>query len=273
MARVDQARRRAGGRRRAAPRRAASALIYGVHAVRLALRRRPEAALELWVGKGVRSGGAAALPDEARRVGAVLHRVENEVLARLVGDVAHQGVVLRYHAPVERPRAELLRHAGAGAWFLALDRVQDTHNLGACLRVSDAAGVNGLVLGAHETAPLSAAAIKAACGAAETVPIYRVSNLAGILRELRRAGVWVIGADCRADTSLYDAQWPTVNGLLLVLGGEGGGLRPVLRGCCDVLVRIPMAGTVESLNLGVAAGVGLFEMRRRGTGAARSASP
>ena len=272
MARAERPRpprpsRGRGGHRsgRVASGRIYAGLIYGIHAVRLALRQRPEAALELWVGTGVRGGGsAAALVAEARSAGVVAHRVEKAHLERLVGAVAHQGVVLRYRPPPEHPRQELLRRATAGNCFLALDRVQDPHNLGACLRVADAVGVDGLLLGAHGTAPLGATTVKTACGAAETIPVYRVSNLADTLRKLRDAGLWVIGADCAADISLFEAQWPAGIGWVLVLGGEGGGLRPVLRACCDLRARIPMAGAVESLNLGVAAGVSLFELRRRG---------
>jgi 23S rRNA (guanosine2251-2'-O)-methyltransferase len=146
-------------------------------------------------------------------------------------------------------------------FLLILDGVQDPHNLGACLRSADAAGVDAVILPKDRSAPLSATARKVACGAAETVPVIRVTNLARSLRAIRDAGVWLYGAAGDAQQSLYEAD---LSGpLALVLGGEGRGLRRLTREHCDVLMAIPMAGSVSSLNVSVATGICLFEARRQ----------
>ena len=145
--------------------------------------------------------------------------------------------------------------------LLVLDGVEDPRNLGACLRTADAAGIDAVVVPKDHSAPLTAVAIKAATGAAETVPVVRAPNLARMLTWLKQAGVWVVGADSEAEQSLYAAKLaPPV---AMVLGGEGRGLRRLTRDTCDELVSIPMAGAVQSLNVSVATGIVLFELLRQ----------
>jgi len=156
-----------------------------------------------------------------------------------------------------------LRRAGLDGppFLLVLDGVQDPHNLGACLRTADAAGVQAVIVPRDRAAGITPVVRKVACGAAETVPVFTVTNLARSLRVLKEAGVWIFGASDDADRTLYDTD---LRGpLALVLGGEGKGLRRLTRELCDYLVAIPMAGRVESLNVSVAAGVLLFEARRQ----------
>jgi len=142
-----------------------------------------------------------------------------------------------------------------------LDGVQDPHNLGACLRSADAAGVDAVIVPRDRAAGMSATVRKVASGAAETVPLIQVTNLARTLRWLKQRGLWIVGTDEQADTSLYQAE--LTGPLALVLGAEGAGLRRLTRDHCDLLVRIPMYGAVESLNVSVAAGVVLYEARRQ----------
>ena len=199
----------------------------------------------------------------ADAAGCALARVPRRTLARLVGEVAHQGVVARYRAVERRGLglAELVDRVGERTLVLALDGVVDPHNLGACLRSADAAGAQALLVPRRRSAPLAAGARKAASGASETVPVVRTGNLANALDALGRAGVRILGADVNAPGSLFDCD---LHGpLALVLGGEAHGLRRLTAERCDALVRIPMQGRVRSLNVSVAAGVCLFEILRQ----------
>jgi 23S rRNA (guanosine2251-2'-O)-methyltransferase len=156
---------------------------------------------------------------------------------------------------------DLVVQRGRAVRLLLLDGVEDPRNLGACLRTADAAGIDAVVVPKDHSAPLTAVAIKAATGAAETVPVVRAPNLARCLTWLKEAGVWVVGADSEAERSLYAAKLaPPV---AIVLGGEGRGLRRLTRETCDELVKIPMVGAVQSLNVSVATGIVLFELLRQ----------
>ena len=200
----------------------------------------------------------------ARQAKIKLHTVTQRELDGLAPDVRHQGALASCKvAPVynENDLAVLLEKLDESAFLLVLDGVQDPHNLGACLRSADAAGVHGVVAPRDRAAPITAVVRKVASGAVESVPFFQVTNLARTLRELQSAGLWLVGAAGEGATILYEAD---LRGpLALVLGGEGEGLRRLTREHCDVLVRIPMAGTVESLNVSVAAGICLFEAVRQ----------
>jgi len=213
-------------------------------------------------GRGDR--GTADLRQAARRAGAGVRRGGGAELDAAAGGARHQGVVALADAPAARGDRELLRYVAGLAHaplVLALDGVQDPHNLGACLRTADAAGVDAVVLPAARACGLTPAVARAASGAA--VAVFRVANLPRTLRQLKDAGLWVVGAAGGAELSIHDAD---LGGpLALVLGGEARGMRPLVARCCDSSVRIPMRGTVASLNVSVAAGVALFEvLRRRG---------
>ena len=239
-------------------------LAVGVHAVLAALRRNPAQIEGVWLKSGREDARLAEVEREARAAMVPVYRVEREILEQMAGDARHQGVVAQLRAP--EPRADqdfddLVEALPPQALLLVLDGVQDPHNLGACLRSAEAAGVHGVLVPRDNAAPLSAVARKAASGAAESVPLWRVPNLARALRTLKSRNVWVIGATHDADETLYgaDLKGPTA----LVLGGEGKGLRRLTREHCDLLVRIPMAGDVASLNVSVAAGICLFEAVRQ----------
>ncbi|MEW6331894.1 MAG: 23S rRNA (guanosine(2251)-2'-O)-methyltransferase RlmB [Pseudomonadota bacterium] len=240
--------------------------ICGVHAVLAALKSHPELVEEIWVSEARGDKRMAAVLDAAHSAQIKIHKSPRAALDRLSGGVKHQGVVARVReTPVQKERdlESFLADLPALPLLLVLDGVQDPHNLGACLRSADAAGAHGVIVPREHSAPLSAVARRAACGAPETIPVFQVVNLARALRELKEAGIWLAGASQDADTDIFHADLRRP--LAIVLGGEGKGLRRLTQEECDMLVRIPMAGTVESLNVSVAAGICLFEaVRQRG---------
>jgi 23S rRNA (guanosine2251-2'-O)-methyltransferase len=239
-------------------------IVGGLHAVESLLAHAPERVKRLQVAADSADPRLAAIVTGAEALGIAVERVRRDRLERAHGDLRHQGV-LAWALP--RPRAaeadlaELV--AGGGTLFLALDGVTDPHNLGACLRSADAAGASAVIVPRDRSASLTPAAAKAASGAAETMPVISVTNLARTLRALRDAGVWVVGLAGDTGTMLYDVDLtlPTV----LVMGAEGEGLRRLTRETCDHLAAIPMAGSVASLNVSVAAGIALFEAVRQRT--------
>ncbi len=181
-----------------------------------------------------------------------------------MGDTQHQGVVA--HLKSERHYTEvdlddLLKKTDKPALILILDGVQDPHNLGACLRTADAAGVDALIIPKDRSSPLTPTARKVACGAAETIPVITVSNLARTLDHLKEQGVWLIGAAADASDTVYDIDLTGPVGI--VLGAEGHGLRRLTQERCDYLAHVPMTGSVESLNVSVATGIFLFEAVRQ----------
>ncbi|MBB3230294.1 23S rRNA (guanosine(2251)-2'-O)-methyltransferase RlmB [Halomonas stenophila] len=241
--------------------------VYGVHAVR-ALLERGEAPRELWVQEGEAASRLADLVAAARRGGArVLSRPRDE-LDRLAQGAAHQGLVA-FCPPLAFEAEAALWHRLQG-WssptpplLLVLDGITDVHNFGACLRSVDAAGAHGVVVPKDRAAPLNATVRKVACGAAESVPVYQVTNLARALAKLKDLGVWVTGTAGEAEASIYDADFAVATAL--VMGAEGKGMRRLTREACDGLVKLPMAGQVSSLNVSVATGICLFEaVRQRG---------
>lgn len=239
-------------------------LIYGLHAVLAALRCRVGRVSELWVDGARQDARLTRVMDAARQAEIPLHRVTQRELDALAPNARHQGVVARCAlapAYAEANLADLIAGLAEPALLLILDGVQDPHNLGACLRSADAAGVHAVIVPRDRAVALTPAVRKVASGAAETVPFIKVTNLARTLRDLKAAGIWLAGAAEEAETELFDTD---LRGpLALILGGEGGGLRRLTREHCDVLLRIPMAGAVESLNVSVATGVCLFEAARQ----------
>lgn len=237
--------------------------IHGWHAVLAALQHAPERVKRVWLDAKRGGPRPQAVIDAARAAHIPLERVSAAELDALSDGAHHQGVVAESSAPVQASGDfnHFVTQIKADAFVLVLDGVQDPHNLGACLRNADAAGVQAVIVPRDNSAPVSAVTRKAASGAAEVVPIFAVANLARALDQLKEAGVWLVGADGEAEQSLYDLD---LRGpLAWVLGGEGRGLRRLTRERCDFLARIPMAGTVASLNVSVAAGICLFEARRQ----------
>jgi 23S rRNA (guanosine2251-2'-O)-methyltransferase len=204
-----------------------------------------------------------AIEELARTRQRPVQRVDARALKRLVGDVVHQGVAADI-TPLPPLNEDQLLDALQGAaapLLLALDGVQDPHNLGACLRTANACDALAVIVPRDRAAQLTPAARKVAVGAAETTPVVAVTNLARTLKLLKEAGLWVVGADAAADAHAdsVDLKGPVV----LVLGAEGTGLRQLTRQNCDFLVRLPQLGTVESLNVSVAAGMLLYEAARQ----------
>lgn len=236
--------------------------VYGQHAVRALLGRRPGAIRRAHLLE--RQHDLDALAQTLTGLGVPVRREPRVALDRLVGGGVHQGVIVEVEPAREldvNDFEQLVVARGRMLRLLALDAVEDPRNLGACLRTADAAGIDAVLAPRSRGAPLTAVAAKAAAGAAETMPLVRVPNLARTLAWLKQAGVWVVGADGAADKTLYEATLRPP--LVLVLGSEGQGLRQLTRASCDELVAIPMQGTVASLNVSVAAGVLLFELERQ----------
>lgn len=239
-------------------------LVYGLHAVAAVVARAPERVLELWLAEAREDQRMRRLDAAARAVGVRVQAAAPAALAKLVGEVAHQGAVAAVRPLPLWSDEELL--AGVERWpepalLLVLDGVTDPHNLGACLRTADAAGVHAVVIPRDRSATVDGVVRKVAAGAAESVPVASVTNLARTLDSLKERGIWVVGTDGAAEQTLFSADLNRA--LALVLGAEGDGMRRLTRERCDFLVRIPMAGQVESLNVSVAAGVALFEARRQ----------
>jgi 23S rRNA (guanosine2251-2'-O)-methyltransferase len=240
-------------------------LIYGVHAVGAALQRDPSRLLEIQIAEGMGSQARMRqILDVAHSIGIAVHSCPRKTLDNLVTAGAHQGVIA-WQKPArpltEDDLEEILAGLAAEPLLLILDGVQDPHNLGACLRTADAAGVSAVIAPRDRAVGLTPIVRKVACGAAEAIPFIQVTNLARTLRELKDRGIWLVGADGAAEMDIFAAALRGPLGL--VMGAEGEGLRRLTREHCDFLVRIPMAGTVESLNVSVATGVCLFEAVRQ----------
>jgi 23S rRNA (guanosine2251-2'-O)-methyltransferase len=238
--------------------------IYGWHAVDAVVQGEPQRLQQVWIQTGRQDKRVQSLTsvlDEMEVIWAVVHR--RELDARVAG--AHQGVVAQVAASREWQETDLLdaitRDQSSPPLLLVLDGVTDPHNLGACLRTADAAGARAVIVPRDKSASLNATVRKVACGAAESVPLVRVTNLARFLRTIKEQGVWVIGTAGEAQATVYQADFrgPTA----LVMGAEGKGMRRLTREHCDLLVTIPMAGQISSLNVSVATGVCLFEALRQ----------
>lgn len=243
--------------------------IYGVHAVRALLLRRPERILRVRLAAGRDDPRVRELCELASRHGLPIERAEAREFKQLLGEVVHQGVMAEIDALPAWTEDDLLDALGGATHplVLALDGVQDPHNLGACLRTADACGALALVVPKDRAAQLTPTVRKVAAGAAETTPVVAVTNLVRCLTLLKQAGLWVVGAESQANKRAQDVDLRT--GTVLVLGAEGAGLRQLTRQSCDFLVRLPQLGAVESLNVSVAAGMLLYEaVRQRDAGLA-----
>jgi 23S rRNA (guanosine2251-2'-O)-methyltransferase len=240
-------------------------LISGLHSVRTALQRGVDAVEEVWIEERRRDQRIAEIRRLARQAGVPIRDAPRSELQRLVPGSNHQGVVARTRVAAALGEGALEALIGGleqPPFLLILDGVQDPHNLGACLRSADAAGVNAVITPKDRAVGLTSTVAKVASGAADTLPFIQVTNLARTLRWLREAvGLWLVGTAGEADVTLFQADLKGPLGL--VMGGEEKGLRRLTREHCDLLVRIPMLGAVESLNVSVAAGVCLFEAVRQ----------
>jgi 23S rRNA (guanosine2251-2'-O)-methyltransferase len=239
-----------------------SRFIYGFHAVLAKIRQHPGDVHELYLDAARQDARAHDLVKLAERLGLRLVQVDGSRLDGMAGGGRHQGVVARVDAKQRYVSIEdVLDTLAEPALLLVLDGVTDPHNLGACLRVADAAGAHAVIAPKDRAVGLNATAIKVASGAADAVPYLTVTNLARTLREIREREITVVGADGAAPRTIYQAD---LRGpLAWVLGAEGEGLRRLTRETCDQLANIPMLGSVESLNVSVASGICLFEARRQ----------
>lgn len=240
-------------------------LVGGIHSVRNVLRHGAESITAAWVDSGRHDRRMRELLSELRDQQISCRQLSRRELDALAPQINHQGILIRTRAPAviaETDLPAILESAEGALLLLVLDGVQDPHNLGACLRTADAAGVHAVIAPRDRSAGLTPVACKVASGAAERVPFVQVTNLARTLKMVaERYGVWVIGAAGEAQQSLYDIDMTTATAL--VMGGEGKGMRRLTREHCDQLASLPMAGSVESLNVSVATGVALFEAVRQ----------
>jgi 23S rRNA (guanosine2251-2'-O)-methyltransferase len=236
--------------------------LFGFHAVGIRLKTAPASVAEVHVDAARRDQRMRQLLERAAAAGVRLIEADDARLTQLAGTPRHQGVVARVTPQAQTNSLDdLLDTVEGPPLLLALDGVTDPHNLGACLRVADGAGVHAVIAPKDHAVGLNATVAKVASGAAETVPYLMVTNLARCLNELKERDIRIVGTSDDAPLTLYEAD---LGGpLALVLGAEGKGLRQLTRRTCDQLVRIPMLGAVESLNVSVAAGVCLYEARRQ----------
>ena len=236
--------------------------LAGFHAVTARLRQRPESVSEIYIDATRNDGRARDLKKLAEKLGVRVIPVDAKRLDGMSGGARHQGVVAQAEA-IDMPKfiEDVLDGLKEPPLLLILDGIQDPHNLGACLRVADGAGAHAVIAPKDRSVGLTLAAMKVASGAAESVPYIVVTNLARTLRDLKDRGIWLVGTTDAAPQTLYQARLDGALGL--VMGAEGEGLRRLTQDTCDLLVSIPMLGSVESLNVSVASGVCLFEARRR----------
>ena len=242
-------------------------ILFGFHAITVRMKTAPKSVIELHVESNRRDARMRSFVDRAREANIKIVETDGERLDKLAGTSRHQGVVARVEV-VAMPHSldEVVESIEGPPLLLVLDGVTDPHNLGACLRVADGAGAHAIVAPKDHAVGVNATVAKVASGAAETVPYIMVTNLARTLNELKDFDIRVIGTSDDAEQDLYDLD--LTGPIAFVLGSEGDGMRQLTRKTCDQLVRIPMAGAVESLNVSVAAGVCLFEALRQRTKAA-----
>ena len=238
-------------------------VIFGFHTVLARLRADPKSVLEVFLDESRKDARARDFATAVQNSGARLMRVSAARLDGMAGGGRHQGVAARVQVNTSKQTLEeLLESLKTPPLLLVLDGITDPHNLGACLRVANAAGANAVIAPKDHAAGINATVSKVASGAAEITPYFMVTNLARTLADLKDRNIWVVGTDSSATDDLYSAKELPAS-IAWVMGAEGAGMRRLTRESCDLLVRIPMQGQVESLNASVAAGICLFESVRR----------
>ncbi len=245
-------------------------VLAGFHAVTARLRHSPESIEALYVDGARRDGRMQQLLDRAQAAAVRVTMSDAERLQRIAAGSTHQGVVaLCREVALARSLDDVLAEVNAQTLLLLLDGVTDPRNLGACMRTAEAAGAQALIVPRDRSASLTPVVAAAAAGAAETLPLIAVTNLARAMEEIREAGVWIVGAAGEAERTLYEID--LTGPVAWALGAEGPGLRRLTREKCDWLARIPLQGRTESLNVSVATGVCLFETLRQRAAKATSA--
>ncbi|MYZ41880.1 23S rRNA (guanosine(2251)-2'-O)-methyltransferase RlmB [Schauerella aestuarii] len=241
---------------------AATQVLAGFHAVVARMRHAPDSIKDVYVEASRRDKRMQSLIEQAERAGCKVHPVPTERLDGLARGTRHQGVVaLADERQLAVDIDDVLDVIEEPPFLLILDGVTDPHNLGACLRSADAAGVHAVIAPRDRAVGLNATVQRVACGAADTVPYLMVTNLARTMRALKDRGVWLVGTDDQAESSMH--QVDARQSMAWVMGAEGEGMRRLTRETCDQLVNIPMRGSVESLNVSVASAVCLFETVRQ----------
>lgn len=241
--------------------------VIGNHAVEAVLNLNPERAMALWLVINPKNKTQQRLLEYAQRLSIPLHPVDRRELSKRCGNEQHQNIALLAKPKADRHEQELAPFVNGliehkSPLLLILDQIQDPHNFGACLRTADAAGADAVIVARDNASPLTSVVQKVASGAAETMPIFRVTNLARTMEALKQLGVWIVGTSDQAPTSLYATS--LTGPLALVMGAEGKGMRALTQKKCDSLLSLPMAGTVvSSLNVSVATGVCLYEIVRQ----------
>ncbi|EEX94975.1 23S rRNA (guanosine-2'-O-)-methyltransferase [Vibrio orientalis CIP 102891 = ATCC 33934] len=237
--------------------------IYGIHAVKAVLEREPERFIEAFVLKGRQDDRLMPILNELQVCGVSIQQMTRKTLDDKARGANHQGIMARVKPAKQLNENDLddILAKHEAPLLLVLDGVTDPHNLGACLRNADAAGVAAVIVPKDKSANITATVSKVACGAAESVPLVRVTNLARTMRTLQEQGIWFVGTAGEATHDIYQAK--LTGPLAIVMGAEGDGMRRLTRETCDDLIKIPMAGSVSSLNVSVASGVCLFEAVRQ----------
>jgi 23S rRNA (guanosine2251-2'-O)-methyltransferase len=238
--------------------------LFGIHAVQAALDYSPKKIDKAWIDAQRQDKRLMQIIDDLLSLGIEPEKTDRKKLDRFAEGKNHQGIVIEVEMPAELSESDLkqaVESLTGTALLLVLDNVQDPHNLGACLRTADATGVQGVIITKDNATGITPTVCKVASGAAETVPVYQVTNLSRTLRWLKDQGIWIMGAAGAATQTVYQTDLTVP--LAVVVGAEGKGLRRLTQEQCDFLVKLPMLGQVESLNLSVATGVLLYEAVRQ----------
>ena len=238
-------------------------LIFGFNPIQQLLKTKPEKITEISVSTEKKDGRTQEIIELAKRVGIPVQRIDPKKLDKMFEDQNHQGVMAKIKPTAALTEADLpiLIRNTPKPLFLILDGVQDPHNLGACLRTADAAGVTAVIVPRDNAVGITPVVRKVASGAADTVPLVQVGNLSRTMREIQELGVWIVGTSADCDQDIYDVDLK--GSIAIVLGAEGVGMRQLTAKHCDFLAKIPMVGQVESLNVSVATGICLFEAVRQ----------
>lgn len=238
--------------------------VYGLHAVQQIFTKDISRIVEIWIQQERQDAKLQELIHQAQQQQLRIQFVPKKTLDKLTANASHQGIVIRCKINTTVNNLQLedyITSLTTPPFLLVLDQIQDPHNLGACLRTADAAGVHAVITPKDRTCTLTSTVYKVACGAADTIPIFQVTNLVNTLNWLKKEGIWLIGAAGESQQTLFNTR--LTGPIAWVLGAEEKGLRRLTRDTCDILVSIPMYGTVESLNVSVATAICLYETIRQ----------
>jgi 23S rRNA (guanosine2251-2'-O)-methyltransferase len=241
-----------------------SSKLFGLHSVQAAIDYSPGKIIRVWIDAQRVDKRLGTIIGDLAALGIEPEKTDRKKLDRLADSNNHQGIAVEIEMPSEQTESDLktmVENLTTTALLLVLDNVQDPHNFGACLRTADATGVQGVIITKDNAAGITPTVCKVASGAAETVPVYQVTNLARTLRWLKGEGVWIMGAAGEASQTVYQTDLTVP--MALVIGAEGKGLRRLTKEQCDILIKLPMLGQVESLNLSVATGAFLYDTVRQ----------